>query len=49
MEEDTNGDKIKTSIFQNGREIYDTFTFEPGDEMKLAPVLSTNFRNTKTP
>ena len=49
MEEDTNGDKIKTSILQNGREIYETFTFEPGDEMKLAPVLSTNFRNTETP
>ena len=39
MEEDTNGDKIKTSILQNGREIYETFTFEPGYEMKLAPVL----------
>ena len=40
----TNGDKIKTSIFltwigQKGREIYDTFTFELRDEMKLAPVL----------
>ena len=35
---------IKTSIFltcidQKGREIYETFTLEPGDEMKLAPVL----------
>ena len=43
-EKDTKGDKIKTSIFltcigQKGREIYETFTFEPGDEMKLAPVL----------
>ena len=43
-EKDTEGDKIKTSIFltcigQKGREIYETFTFEPGDEMKLAPVL----------
>ena len=44
MEEDTKGDKIKTSIFltcigQKGREIYETFTFESGDEMKLAPDL----------
>ena len=43
-ERDTKGDKIKNSIFltyigQKGREIYETFTFEPGDEMKLAPVL----------
>ena len=43
-EKNTKGDKIKTSIFltcigQKGREIYETFTFEPGDEMKLAPVL----------
>ena len=43
-EKDSKGDKIKTSIFltcigQNGREIYETFTFEPGDKMKLAPVL----------
>ena len=43
-EKDTKGDKIKTSIFltcivQKGREKYETFTFEPGDEMKLAPVL----------
>ena len=43
-EKDTKGDKIKTSIFLTcigwkGREIYETFTFEPGDEMKLAPVL----------
>ena len=28
-----------TCIGQKGREIYETFTFEPGDEMKLAPVL----------
>ena len=43
-EKDTNGDEIKTSIFltcfgQTWREIYKTFTFEPGDKMKLAPVL----------
>ena len=43
-EKDTKGDKVKTSIFltctsQKGREIYETFTFESGDEMKLAPVL----------
>ena len=43
-EKDTKGDKIKTSIFltcigQRGREIYETFTYEPGDEMKLTPVL----------
>ena len=43
-EKDTRGDKIKTSIFLTwigwkGREIYETFTFEPGDEMKLARVL----------
>ena len=43
-EKDTKGDKIKTSTFitwigQKGRKIYETFTFEPGDEMKLAPVL----------
>ena len=43
-EKDTKNDKIKTSIFltcigQKGRQIYETFTFEPGDEMKLAPVL----------
>ena len=43
-EKDTKGGEIKTSIFltcigQKGREIYETFTFEPGDEMKLAPVL----------
>ena len=35
---------IKTFIFltcisQKGREIYGNFTFEPGDEMKLASVL----------
>ena len=41
---ETKGDKIKISIFltcsgQNEREINETFTFEPGDEMKLAPVL----------
>ena len=44
MEKDTKGDKIKTSIFltcigQKGREIYETFTFESDDEMKLAPDL----------
>ena len=43
-EKDIKGDKIQTSIFltcivQKEREIYETFTFEPGDEMKLAPVL----------
>ena len=43
-EKDIKGDKIKTSIFltgigQKGREKYETFTFEPGDEMKLASVL----------
>ena len=43
-EKDTNGDKIKTSIFltcigQKRREIYETFTFEADDEMKLVPVL----------
>ena len=43
-EKDTKGDKVKTSIFltcigQKGREIYETFTFELGDEMKLAPVV----------
>ena len=43
-EKDTKGDKIMTSIFlicigQKGREIYDTFTFESGNEIKLAPVL----------
>ena len=32
---DTKCDKIG----QKGREIYGTFTFEPGDEMKLASVL----------
>ena len=41
-EKDTKGDKIKTSIFltsirQERREIYENF--EPGDEMKLVPVL----------
>ena len=41
---ETKGDKIKISIFltcsgQNEREINETFAFEPGDEMKLAPVL----------
>ena len=45
---DTKGDKIKTLIFltcigQKGREIYETFTFEPGDEMKLAHVLHKFF------
>ena len=34
-EKDTKCDKIG----QKGREIYGTFTFEPGDEMKLASVL----------
>ena len=43
-EKDIKGDKIKTSIFltctdQKGREIYETFTFEPGDEIKLVAVL----------
>ena len=43
-EKDTKGDKIKTSIFltcihQKGREICETFTFEAGDKIKLAPVL----------
>ena len=43
-EKDTKGDKVKTFIFltcigQKGRELYETFTFEPADEMKLAPVL----------
>ena len=43
-EKDNKGDKLKTSIFltcigQKGREIYKTFTSEPGDEMKLAPAL----------
>ena len=37
-EKDTKGDKIKTSIFltyidQKGREMYETFTLKPGDEM----------------
>ena len=45
-EKDTKGDKIKTSIFltyigQNGKDIFETFTFEPGDEMKLTPVVYT--------
>ena len=34
-EKDTKGDKIG----QKGREIYGTFTFEPGDEMKSTYVL----------
>ena len=43
-EKDTKGDKIQTSIFltciaQKVREISETSTFEPGDEMKLTPVL----------
>ena len=43
-EKDAKGDKVKTSIFlacigQKGRKICETFTFKPGDEMKLAPVL----------
>ena len=43
-EEDTKGDKIKTSIFltcfdQRGREIYETFTFESGGELNVAPIL----------
>ena len=43
-EKDTKRDKIKTYIFlwcigQKGRKIYETFTFEPDDEMKLAPIL----------
>ena len=52
IEQDTKVDKIKTSISltgigQKGREIYETFTFKPGDEMKLAPVL-TNCWSTIT-
>ena len=27
-------------LVQKRREIYETFTFEPGDEVKLAPVLN---------
>ena len=51
-EKDTKGDKIKIFIFltytsQKGREIYVSFTFEPGDEMKLAPVLH-KFSNNVT-
>ena len=43
------GDKIKTSLLlhvvgERGVEVYDTFKFESGDEMKLEPVL-TEFRN----
>ena len=43
-EKDMKGDKIKASIFLiciglNEREMYETFAFEPGKEMKLAPVL----------
>ena len=43
-EKDTKCDKIKTSIFLictglKEREIYETLGFEPGNEMKLAPVL----------
>ena len=43
------GVKIKTSILltyigQKGREIYETFTYEPGDEMKLIPFLPQIFR-----
>ena len=43
-EKDTKGDNIKASIFltctgQKGRDIYETFSFELGNEMKLAPVL----------
>ena len=43
-EKDTKGVKIKTSTFltcigQKLRKIYETFTFEPGDEIKFAPVL----------
>ena len=50
-EKDTKDDKIKTFIFltcigQKGREIYETFTFEPGGEMKLELLFFTNFWNT---
>ena len=42
-EKDTKGYKINNSIFlpcigQKGREIYETYTFEAGDETKLAHV-----------
>ena len=30
---------IKTCTGQKGRDMCETFTFEPGDEMKLVPVL----------
>ena len=30
---------LLTYIGQKRREIYETFTFEPGDKMKLAPFL----------
>ena len=30
---------LLTYIGQKRREIYETFTFEPGDKMKLAPLL----------
>ena len=43
-EKDIKGDKIKPFIFltcigQKGRETYEIFTIEGGDEMKLAPVI----------
>ena len=43
-EKDTKDDEIKTSISltcigQKGRDIYETFTFERGDEINLAVVL----------
>ena len=51
-EKDTKSDKIKSSIFltcigQKGKEMFETFTFEPGDEMELASVLH-KFWNTVT-
>ena len=46
---DTMGDKLQTSIFltfigRKGREIYETFTFESGNEMKYAPVPYSQMR-----
>ena len=44
-EKDGKNGKVKTSVVltcigQKGTEIYETFIFDnPGDEMKLAPVL----------
>ena len=47
------GDKIKTSLLlhvigERGVEVYDTFKFESGDEMKLEVVIK-EFRNYCTP